>query len=99
MPFRAETPDQKSQMKYIIYDLENSDFKPMAFLETLFSCLFGYTASVYDLLLAIYTFVVKLKEKKAVRKIVFSPPDSYVIEILARIVLGCVLLLWVFLYK
>lgn len=36
MPFRAESPDLKSQMKYIIYDLEKSDFKPVAFLEMLF---------------------------------------------------------------
>lgn len=72
MPFRAETPDQKSQMKYIIYDLEKSDFRPVAFLETLFSCLFGYTASVYNLLLTTYAFVVKLERKKASRKSVQS---------------------------
>lgn len=36
MPIKAETPGQNSQTKYIIYDLENSDFKPMTFLETVF---------------------------------------------------------------
>lgn len=64
MPFRAETPDLKSQMKYIIYDLEKSDLKPVACLEMLFSCLFGYTASVHNLLLALYTFYCKWKEKR-----------------------------------
>lgn len=68
MSFRAETPDQKSQMKYIIYDLQKSDFKPVAFLEMLFSCLFGYTASVHDLLLAIYAFVISWKKKGSKKK-------------------------------
>lgn len=94
MPIKAETPGQNSQTKYIIYDLDNSDCKPMAFLETVFLVCLDTQQDIHlQFIFCCLPFLVLLKfkqtKKKLERKTVFSLLTSHVIKMLARIVLGC----------